>query len=44
MHDLHHKRERVGADSIKPITREQEIALLDQADAVICIQASELAS
>ncbi|MEG3174743.1 glycosyltransferase [Sphingomonas sp. RB3P16] len=41
MHDLHHARDGMGADSITPITRDQEIALLDQADAVICIQSSE---
>ncbi|AXB77289.1 glycosyltransferase [Novosphingobium sp. P6W] len=43
MHDLFHSRagKADGRDSVADLDREQEIALLSQADAVIAIQASE---
>lgn len=43
MHDLFHSREAQagGRDSVAPLSREAEIALLSRADAVIAIQAGE---
>lgn len=41
MHDLFHSREGKGADSVALVTREEEIAMLARADAVIAIQATE---
>ena len=41
MHDLFHARDGKGADSVAMITRDQEIALLGTADAVLAIQAEE---
>jgi len=41
MHDLFHAREAGGADSVALVTREEEVAMLARADAVIAIQASE---
>jgi succinoglycan biosynthesis protein ExoO len=41
MHDLFHARAGKGQDSVALVDREQEIAMLAQADAVIAIQSAE---
>src|SRR5690606_12059200 len=43
MHDLFHARNGGSDDSVEAVTREAEITMLGQADAVIAIQAQEAA-
>ncbi|GGZ05907.1 glycosyltransferase [Novosphingobium colocasiae] len=41
MHDLFHRRDGNGQDSVALLTQEQELALLSHADAAIAIQSAE---
>ncbi|WP_374412440.1 glycosyltransferase [Novosphingobium colocasiae] len=41
MHDLFHRRDGGGEDSVALLSKEQELALLGQADAAIAIQSAE---